>query len=106
MAREHKDHSTARAIIKGAVTRWNGVEREQHDGDAQLIVMGAVLEEVGVQGDAIDELTGAIADLVEALADRPSGGISINIGGKQIAVLLGILGALGGGSWWVAGPPL
>ena len=41
----HRNHTTAWKIIDGANTRWNEPERVNHDGDAELIVSGAVLEE-------------------------------------------------------------
>ena len=40
------DHTLARQLVQGAMERFTGVPRQEHEGDALLIVMGAVLEEV------------------------------------------------------------
>ena len=41
-----RDHTLARQLVKGAMERFTAVPRVEHEGDALLIVMGAVLEEV------------------------------------------------------------
>lgn len=49
MANRSGNHALARALIQGALTRYTDEPRQDHEGDAQLIVLGAILEEVGAR---------------------------------------------------------
>jgi hypothetical protein len=40
------NHILARTLVQGALDRYTALPRTDHEGDALLIVMGAVLEEV------------------------------------------------------------
>ncbi len=42
-----KNHALARKLVQDALDRFTAPERIEHEGDAQLIVLGAILEEVG-----------------------------------------------------------
>jgi len=43
------NHILAHALIEGALNRYTAEPRQDHEGDAQLIVLGAILEEVGAR---------------------------------------------------------
>ncbi|KKN75610.1 hypothetical protein LCGC14_0378480 [marine sediment metagenome] len=45
-----KNHALAHALVQGALNRYTAEPRQDHEGDAQLIVLGAILEEVGAKG--------------------------------------------------------
>ncbi len=107
-------HGTARNIVSGALQRWNAVERIEHEGDAGLIVDGAVLDELDDLAMAVGKLASLpdavskLADAVEVLAQQrgtnpPSGsGINIHIGPKMAGtVIAALVLALGGSAWWV-----
>lgn len=110
----HRKHATAWEIVKGAMGRWNATERVDHEGDAGLIVDGAVLEELEELASAVDKLAllpDAVTKLAQAVDDlakqqkhcaSPGSGISVHIGPKTAATILGTLAlGVGGGAWWV-----
>lgn len=112
MARQK--HTTAWEIIKGAMTRWNAEKRLDHDGDAGLIVDGAVLkelEELSIAVDKLAPLPDAVCKLAKAVDElakqqkhiaNPGSGITVNIGPKTAVTILGtMLVGLGGGAWWM-----
>ena len=43
------NHTLARALVNGALERYTAEPRQEHEGDAALIVLGAILEEVGAR---------------------------------------------------------
>jgi len=109
-----RKHATAWEIVKGAMGRWNAEKRVDHDGDAGIIVDGAVLEELEDLSGAVDKLAPlpeAVSNLAKAVEDltkqqknnaTPGSGITLNIGPKTAVTLLGaIIMGLGGGAWWV-----
>ena len=55
----HRDHTLARQLVQDALHRFAAIPRQEHVGDALLIVMGAVLEEVsnGRPSDGIITIT-------------------------------------------------
>ena len=49
MAAKTSNHVLARTLVQGALVRYTAEPRVDHDGDAALIVLGAILEEVGAR---------------------------------------------------------
>ena len=82
----HRNHTTAWRIIDGANERWNEPERVDHEGDAGLIVDGAILEETENLSAAIKDLSKAIEK--QAAKPQGPGGLSLHIGTKTLVALV------------------
>ena len=77
-------HTLAQKLVKDALDRFTAPSREEREGDAQLIVLGAILEEVS-----------------NGSGRNGFGGVTIIIGRKAIAGLVTLLGGAGAGLWVV-----
>ena len=42
-----QDHTLARELVQDALHRFAAPDQDQHEGDAQLIVMGAICSRTG-----------------------------------------------------------
>ena len=79
-----KNHALARKLVQDALDRFTAPVREEHEGDAQLIVLGAILEEVG--------------------NGRPNNsGVTIHVGAKTITALGTVVGGGLAALWALAG---
>ncbi len=65
---DRRNHYLARKLIQDALDRFAAPERVDHEGDAQLIVLGAILEEVG--------------------NGQNNGGLTVHVGVKTLGALV------------------
>ena len=77
-------HSLAKELVQGALTRFSAQPRQEHEGDAQLIVLGAILEEV-------------------SNGRNGASGVTIVVGRKTLVGALALMGGFGTILAWLQG---
>jgi len=73
-----KDHTLARKLVSDALDRFASPGHEAHDGDAQLIVLGALLETIEDRNQGFIVITisrKALASVAAMIAAGVSGSV-------------------------------